>query len=353
MTSPDLDGGRQARSRPLKSQLSRRQNADFSTLARLENLGCPPPKEFRNTRAKPSSFKMRCGPSRRSWKARRRTWPPAPDDSLYDLYIANKNYSSWSLRPWVLMRELKIPFTEHSLVFGDAPSWEAYRKISPSGKVPCLMDGEIVVWDSCAIVDYLAEQIPAVWPTSRTARAWARSAAAEMHSGFADLRNCCSMSCGIRVRLRESPAGLERDIGRLGALWEDGLARFGGPYLAGGEFTAVDAFFAPVASASRPTDWRYARLPPDTQLDCCNWSRCARGTPMRSPKNSGIFLMKPRSEQWVPCFRTCDRADAAMASAGRSMQPLVRQQPALAFQAAAIARQRSVRTDNAVTGNQD
>lgn len=145
------------------------------------------------------------------------------------------------------MRALKIPFTEHSLVFGDAPSWEAYRKISPSGKVPCLMDGEIVVWDSYAIVDYLAEQIPAVWPTSRTARAWARSAAAEMHSGFADLRNCCSMSCGIRVRLRESPAGLERDIGRLGALWEDGLARFGGPYLAGGEFTAVDAFFAPVA----------------------------------------------------------------------------------------------------------
>jgi glutathione S-transferase len=166
---------------------------------------------------------------------------------VYELYIANKNYSSWSLRPWVLLRQLQIPFVEHLIAFGDAPRWDAYRNISPSGKVPCLVDGEIVVWDSLSIAEYLASQHAAVWPTDRGARAWARSAAAEMHSGFAELRNRCSMSCGIRIRLNEFPTALTRDIARLDALWNDGLRRFGGPFLAGSEFTAVDAFFAPVA----------------------------------------------------------------------------------------------------------
>ncbi|MDB6084951.1 MAG: Glutathione S-transferase domain [Gammaproteobacteria bacterium] len=166
---------------------------------------------------------------------------------MYQLYIANKNYSSWSLRPWVLMRELRIPFVEQLVPFGEASSWDAYRRISPSGKVPCLVDGDIVVWDSLAIAEYLAERHDAVWPTDRIARAWARSAAAEMHSGFGELRSRCSMSCGVMIRLKEFPAALERDIDRLGALWNDGLRRFGGPFLAGGAFTAVDAFFAPVA----------------------------------------------------------------------------------------------------------
>ena len=83
---------------------------------------------------------------------------------MYDLYIANKNYSSWSLRPWVLMRELGIAFREHLLPFGQEASWQSYRKISPSGKVPCLVDGDIVVWDSLAIAEYLAEEHAAVWP---------------------------------------------------------------------------------------------------------------------------------------------------------------------------------------------
>jgi glutathione S-transferase len=166
---------------------------------------------------------------------------------MYELYIANKNYSSWSLRPWVLLRELQIPFVEHLVPFGAASQWNEFRKISPSGKVPCLIDGETIVWESLAIAECVAEGHAAVWPTDRRARAWARSAAAEMHSGFTELRNRCSMTCGVRLRLHEVPTALERDLARLGALWSDGLSRFGGPFLAGAAFTAVDAFFAPVA----------------------------------------------------------------------------------------------------------
>ena len=166
---------------------------------------------------------------------------------MYELYIANKNYSSWSLRPWVLMRELGIEFAEHLIRFGDAPRWDAFRKISPSGKVPYLVDGKRAVWDSLAIAEYLAERHGEVWPRDTGARAWARSAAAEMHSGFAELRNRCSMSCGVRARLKERPPALERDLERLQALFGDGLSRFGGTFLAGDRFGAVDAFFAPVA----------------------------------------------------------------------------------------------------------
>src|SRR5579862_9851841 len=117
----------------------------------------------------------------------RRTRPTIPrpreERSVYELHIGNKNYSSWSLRPWVLMRELGIEFAEHLIPFGDASRWEAFRKISPSGKVPCLVDGKSAVWDSLAITEYLAERHGDVWPSDPSARAWARSAAAEMHSG--------------------------------------------------------------------------------------------------------------------------------------------------------------------------
>jgi glutathione S-transferase len=164
------------------------------------------------------------------------------------LFIANKNYSSWSLRPWALMVELGIPFDEEFAPFApSASNWEAFRRFSPSGKVPCLVDGTTTVWDSLAITEYLAEQYPAVWPAERAARAWARSAAAEMHSGFGALRNECSMSCGVRVSLKSVSAALQQDLDRLSELWAQGLTRFGGPYLAGRAFTAVDAFFAPVA----------------------------------------------------------------------------------------------------------
>src|SRR6202034_2226410 len=159
----------------------------------------------------------------------------------------NKNYSSWSLRAWGLMRELAIPFEEHLMPFGEAQSWRGYDRISASGKVPCLVDAGHAVWDSLAIAEYLAERHRAVWPADSKARAWARSAAAEMHSGFNELRNICTMNCGIRVRLYGISNALERDIDRIGTLWNDGLQRFGGPFLAGGAYTAVDAFFSPVA----------------------------------------------------------------------------------------------------------
>ena len=166
---------------------------------------------------------------------------------MYLLYIANKNYSSWSLRPWLLMRELRIPFEERLLRFGDLERWDEFRAANPSGRVPCLVDGALRVADSLAIVEYLAEAHAGVWPAAVPARAWARSAAAEMHSGFAELRSRCSMSCGVRVRLHALSAALDADLARIDGLWNDGLQRFGGPYLAGAAFTAVDAFFAPVA----------------------------------------------------------------------------------------------------------
>ncbi len=163
------------------------------------------------------------------------------------LYIANKNYSSWSLRPWVLLSELGIPFEEKAVVFGQGSNWKAFREFSPNGRVPCLHDGDSVVWDSLAIAEYLAEQHAGVWPADRAARTWARCAAAEMHSAFAVLRDQCGMSCGVRVKLREIGPSLQADIARINELWTQGLERFGGPFLAGKSFTAVDAFYAPVA----------------------------------------------------------------------------------------------------------
>ena len=166
---------------------------------------------------------------------------------MYQLHIANKNYSSWSLRPWVLMRTLDIPFEERLTPFPTGSSWSLYRPFSPSGRVPCLIDDGWAVWDSLAITEYLAERHHGVWPVEAKARAWARSAAAEMHSSFTALRGACPMNCGLRVKPFPMSDALKQDLFRLGDLWNDGLARFGGPFLAGAHFTAVDAFFAPVA----------------------------------------------------------------------------------------------------------
>lgn len=166
---------------------------------------------------------------------------------MYTLHIANKNYSSWSLRPWVLMRSLAIPFNEQLHPLDVGSSWDSYRRFSPNGRVPCLQDGDHTVWDSLAIAEYLAETYPQVWPADKTARAWARCASAEMHSGFQALRNSCSMSCGHRIQLHTMSAALQKDIARIDELWNEGLRKFGGAFLAGETFTAADAFFAPVA----------------------------------------------------------------------------------------------------------
>lgn len=164
---------------------------------------------------------------------------------MYDLHIANKNYSSWSLRPWVLLTQLGIAFTEHRHVFGTDNS--SFKTFSPSALVPCLVDGQTTVWDSLAIAEYVFEDHPTVWPALRSARAYARSAAAEMHSGFTALRSACSMSVGVRIKLNDTPPALLRDLARLDDLWTHGLTNFGGQFLAGDAFTAVDAFFCPVA----------------------------------------------------------------------------------------------------------
>ncbi|MDR6982930.1 glutathione S-transferase [Rheinheimera pacifica] len=166
---------------------------------------------------------------------------------MRELYIANKNYSSWSLRPWVLMHQLNIPFIEQLVPFSQQGNFEKFRTFSPSGKVPCLVQKDIVVWDSLAIAEYLYETYPAVWPKDVKARAFARCAAAEMHSGFSTLRNTCGMSCGHTVKLHQVTAALLQDIERLSELFEQGIRQFGGPFLAGKEFCAADAFFAPVA----------------------------------------------------------------------------------------------------------
>jgi glutathione S-transferase len=175
---------------------------------------------------------------------------------MYTLHIANKNYSSWSLRPWVLMKTLDIPFEERLMVFREGSNWEPFRAFSPAGLVPCLHDGATVVWDSLAIAEYLAERHPGVWPADAVARSWARCAAAEMHSGFSTLRGTCTMNCGLRIRLRETGAALRANLDRLGELWNEGLQRFGGPFLAGRSFTAADAFYAPVAFRIQTYDLR-------------------------------------------------------------------------------------------------
>lgn len=167
---------------------------------------------------------------------------------MYTLWIANKNYSSWSLRPWILLKTLNIPFEENLCFFENGKSsHDKFRHFSPSGLVPCLVDGQQTVWDSLAICEYVAEEFPQVWPQEKRARAWARSASAEMHSGFMALRQQCPMDVSRQSPLMVISPELQDNLNRLQQLWQEGFEAFGGPWLAGNEFTAVDAFYAPVA----------------------------------------------------------------------------------------------------------
>ncbi|WP_336970240.1 glutathione S-transferase family protein [Sphingobium aromaticiconvertens] len=164
----------------------------------------------------------------------------------FELVTANRNYSSWSLRPWILMKALDIPFNDRVEPFATT-NYAAFRSFSPTGLVPALIDGDRTIWDSLGITLYLADRFPAVWPTDEAARAWAQSAGCEMHSGFTALRNDCTMNVGVRVELARPSPALQKDVARLTELWSEGLDRFGGPFLAGPVFTAADAFYAPVA----------------------------------------------------------------------------------------------------------
>ncbi|KAF7539726.1 hypothetical protein G7Z17_g12375 [Cylindrodendrum hubeiense] len=168
----------------------------------------------------------------------------------YTLFVGNKRYSSWSMRAWVLLKALDISFDEKVQLFKPGLRQPEFLAFSPSGKVPCLHDGatSTVVWDSLAICEYVAESHAGAWPVDAGARAFARSAAAEMHSGFPAIRDECSMNVGLRIELVTRSEALQRDISRFNELFTEGLDRFGGPWLAGKEFTIVDAMYAPIAS---------------------------------------------------------------------------------------------------------
>lgn len=168
-------------------------------------------------------------------------------EGAYTLVTANRNYSSWSLRPWLLMKALGIAFTDRIEPFTKPVNWDEFRAFSPTGQVPVLIDGQRTVWDSLGIVLYLAERHAGVWPDDEAARAYAYSAVTEMHGGFSALRNQCPMNVGVRVEMGPPDAALSRDVARIREIFEQGLEQFGGPWLAGPKFTAIDAFFAPVA----------------------------------------------------------------------------------------------------------
>lgn len=170
----------------------------------------------------------------------------------YTLITANRNYSSWSLRPWLLMAALDIDFADRIEPFTKPDNHAEFRAFSPTGQVPVLIDaaangGPRTVWDSLAITLYLADRHDGVWPTHPAARAWAQSAVCEMHGGFAALRNDCTMNVGVRVAPKPMSDALRANVERIAELWAEGLERFGGPWLAGDAFTAADAFYAPVA----------------------------------------------------------------------------------------------------------
>jgi glutathione S-transferase len=165
---------------------------------------------------------------------------------MYRLVTANRNYSSWSLRAWLLMRMLEIPFEDRQVSFASGDNWTRFRPFSPSGTVPTLIDGDRTIWDSLAIALYLADRHDGVWPKDEEARTWAQSAVAEMHGGFVSLRRRCPMNVGVRVERLPDPPGLIRDVARISELFQEGISRFGGLFLAGRDFTVADAFYAPV-----------------------------------------------------------------------------------------------------------
>lgn len=168
------------------------------------------------------------------------------------LIIGNKNYSSWSIRPWLVLTHFAIPFDEQVVMLSGEGWRENLRKVSPSGKVPVLIDGDVVVYETIAIIEYLAERYPhkKIWPTDRKQRAVARSAAAEMHAGFSSLRNLAPVNLKASYPNRIDLDAVAGDLKRVEQLWGDLLQKSGGPYLFE-QFSAADAMFAPLASRIR------------------------------------------------------------------------------------------------------
>ncbi len=176
------------------------------------------------------------------------------------LIIGTKRFSSWSLRPWLAAKMAGIAFDEVVIALRQPETKANILEHSPSGKVPCLVEDGLVVWDSLAICEYLAERVPALWPDDPAARAVARSVSAEMHAGFQVLRNLCSMDVLSDLPMAEIAPELAPEVARINAIWNDCRTRFGegGPFLFG-RFSVADAMFAPVV-----TRFKTYHLPLDT-----------------------------------------------------------------------------------------
>jgi len=169
-----------------------------------------------------------------------------------ELVVGTKKWSTWSLRPWLVLKRSGLPFRETLVELREenGVSEAAIRVHSPSGLVPVLKDGDLTIWDSLAVCEYLAERAPGLWPTDPAARAMGRSAAAEMHSGFQSLRGECPMALEAEPRRAALSEATQKDVRRIVRVWDELLARFGGPFLVG-EWSIADAFFTPVATRFR------------------------------------------------------------------------------------------------------
>ncbi len=165
------------------------------------------------------------------------------------LFVANKNYSSWSFRPWLALRVKNISFDEVFVPFDMPNGNPEFAKFSPTNKVPVLQDGDLTVWESLAILEYLADRFPSagLWPGGTADRAMARSVASEMHTGFLALRSECPMNMRREHKALQVSDGVHRDVRRITEIWRDCLDRSGGPFLFGG-FTNADAMFGPVVN---------------------------------------------------------------------------------------------------------
>ncbi|WP_269582430.1 glutathione S-transferase family protein [Roseibium sp. Sym1] len=167
----------------------------------------------------------------------------------FELFIGNKNYSSWSFRPWIALKQKQIPFRETLVPFDFKNGNPDFAAFSPSHKVPVLKDGALTVWDSLAILEYVAEVHPetGLWPEDRSGRARARAISAEMHAGFAALRGACPMNMRRPSGKLEVSDAVNSDVARIVGIWTECLDLSGGPFLFG-DFTIADAMYAPVVS---------------------------------------------------------------------------------------------------------
>ncbi len=215
------------------------------------------------------------------------------------LYIGNKNYSSWSLRPWLALKWGAIAFDEKIIPLGGEGYGQSQikevREVSPSGRVPALHVGDVVIYESLAICEWAAEQAPTLWPAESLTRADARAASSEMHAGFAAIRR--DMSCNIRRRLASEPdwpADTRTDLTQLYALWERALKRYGGPFLFG-QRSIADAMFAPVCTRLRT----YAVAAPDFARAYCdtifadaefqNWERAGEAETWTIEQSEALY----------------------------------------------------------------